>query len=54
MTKVPVQKGPINPDMKTQKTMTRKEVIEERVSQNEMRNSGQTLTPLFCKPFPKK
>jgi len=41
--KVPVQKGEINPAVKTMKTMTYKENLAERSSQLALLKDGQTL-----------
>lgn len=41
--KVPVQKGPINPNPMTMKQMTHSECISERSEQLRMLKDGQTL-----------
>lgn len=44
MAKVAVQKGKIQPDQKTSKTMTREEVTREDMANHDLRKSGQCLS----------
>jgi hypothetical protein len=44
MGKVPIQKGAINANQKTMKTMTHSEKVNERAGQLKTLKSGQSLT----------
>lgn len=44
MSKVPVQKGPINPNPRTMKTITPRETAKEDADMHRLRKSGQECT----------